>query len=354
MKTCIFVYNIANVKFDTNKLYDPKKHRFILIANQERIANLAKHYRQSFAEIIAVDTIDFSTLNTLLQKFLQQYPHSKIQLMTDDESCMLICAQLRDKYHLSGPSAKIILPFVDKIAMKDKLSTSKIRQPKYLHFDYVSYKKNSTQYIEAVGNYLNYPLFLKPTSSYGSVNALKLKTENELMKALSDISKTNEDYEIDEFIDGDLYHCDGIVKDQNIVIFFANRYNTPCVNFTKGVPLGSLILLDNDPLKEKLRAFTQTCVSALDTPDGAFHLEAFVNRAGEIIFLEIGARAPGALVIPTYDTMYGINLEEQHFRLQLNQTHREVLPRLNNMPLGYHFQCVKAALKALTTVKLIL
>lgn len=326
MKVGIFVYNISNIKFNVNSIVNSTDYYFVLMANQKTIANLTLDNRNAFSEIIAFDDVTLLALDASLQKFLDSYARNDIFLMTNDESCTVICAQLRDRYHLLGPSESTMLPFVDKGLMKKKLQNTAIRCPRYVLHDDDQLQENTEHYLSRIENYLNYPMIVKPTTSYGSLNTEKIQDRRDLIRCLSDANAIDQFFEIDEFIEGDLYHCDGIVLDKKMIVFFACRYNTPCANFTKGVPLGSLILLNQNPLRARLLAFTESCLTALDVPDGAFHLEAFVNHRDEIIFLEVGARAPGAMVIPTYELMTKINLEEMHFRVQLHQSIQTVMP----------------------------
>ncbi len=52
--------------------------------------------------------------------------------------------------------------------------------------------------------------------------------------------------------------------------------------------------------------------------NGTTHLEFFKNKTGELVFLEIAARSPGASVPYIYEINSGINYQEAFFKLQMN------------------------------------
>ena len=100
-------------------------------------------------------------------------------------------------------------------------------------------------------------------------------------------------YEVEEFIEGELYHVDRVVASAGNMLFAcASRYIAPCLNFEHGAPLGSVIL-SRSAEERRFIGFAQLVLEVLQLKSSAFHLEAF-EQAGELIFLEIGARVPGA------------------------------------------------------------
>ena len=73
-----------------------------------------------------------------------------------------------------------------------------------------------------------------------------IKKVSDLEKVLNDISQQPWQFEIDEFIDGDLYHCDLIVFNDEISFFSVGAYANPLAQFSKGYPMGSIPVIDKE------------------------------------------------------------------------------------------------------------
>lgn len=326
MTLYIFFYNIVKVKSKLKKIFNFQTDRFVLVTGQSSYLSLSPENKSVFEEIIILDRFDFAHVDERLHNLLTKNSNKNIKILTNEESLGIVCAQLREKYHVAGASPYQILPFVDKVVMKERLKSTDIRAPKYLDFDLREYQKNPESYLHQVEEKLSYPMIAKPTDSFGSIDTIKINSFSDLEQYVKRNAVQNKHFEIDEFIEGNLYHCDGLVKNKKIVIFLSCLYNTPCMNFTKGVPLGSFIVDEKNPLHSHLFQFTQHTLQLLNIPDGAYHLEVFVNKKQEIIFLEVGARTPGALLIPTYEKMFDVNLEEQHYRIKMGLPYIDRLP----------------------------
>lgn len=127
---------------------------------------------------------------------------------------------------------------------------------------------------------------------------------------------------MDQYISGSLFHVDSIVVEGQIKEVKTCAYSYPNAEFLNGRPLGSITLPVNSAMDVRLKDFNQKVLSAMrNIPDGATHLEVFLTRADELVFLEIAARAPGGMVPQMYAASCGKNIEEQHFLAQM-----EMLP----------------------------
>lgn len=63
--------------------------------------------------------------------------------------------------------------------------------------------------------------------------------------------------------------------------------------------------------------FSEKVLRALGMPDGATHMEVFIERRGEPVFPEVAARAPGLLIVPLYEREFGINMANLEFCVQM-------------------------------------
>lgn len=317
MKTLIFLYEIVKIRLDLSALYHPKNHRMILIAGENCLTNLSNADRWLFDEIYPLGKFSLETVDPIVKKYLTPNAAEDLILLNCEEESSLLCAQLRARYHLTGRTEAAVLPFVDKLVMKEKLTNAPVRTPKHILFDKDSYQKSPVACIKTIEEQIGYPLIIKPTQGSGSVGAVKIERFEELPSQLELLQGDAQEYEIDEFIVGKIHHCDALVRDQNILFFAAGEYLNPCLEFDKGKPAGTRILLESDPLKNRLRQFTSQIIAFLQPPNGMIHLEVFKTVQDELVFLEIGARPPGGYIVPTYYKMYGVNLEILHYQVQL-------------------------------------
>lgn len=114
-------------------------------------------------------------------------------------------------------------------------------------------------------------------------------------------------YEIEEFVAGDILHADGVVDRQGECLTLTiSRYVADCLAFEDGEPFGSVIQTDPETCAES-RRFVLRCLAALGLRASAFHLEFFATDR-ELVFLEIGARVPGADVSYVIRDVRGVNL----------------------------------------------
>ena len=153
---------------------------------------------------------------------------------------------------------------------------------------------------------LGFPLIIKPVRGASSKGVLRIDSLEELQSLLQTTDLAGN--EIEEYIDGEILHVDGVIDLAGACPFISvSRYISSCLGFeTSGQPLGSIILRDT-PLARSCKAFALACLQALELRGSAFHLELF-HRNGELVFLEVGARVPGADVPYAIHRAYGVNL----------------------------------------------
>jgi hypothetical protein len=207
-------------------------------------------------------------------------------------------ALIREHYNIAGAKSYDIDRFRDKPTMKAILQKAGIPVPRWVLC------KSAEQVIEDA-KALDFPLILKPRRGACSKGVYKIGSAEEL--ALACRSQALNGYEVEEYIEGDVFHADGVVDRDGICIFMSiSRYISPCLEFERGAPLGSIIQTEG-PLRDQCRLFAMRCLGALELRSSAFHLE-FFNTDRELVFLEIGARVPGADVSYVIHDVYGVNL----------------------------------------------
>lgn len=323
----IFIYNIVPLKTDFDRLNKLLGGKFILIASDYVINLLSDNNRTIFETIYTITRnfheASYREIKPIITELIERFEIEDISLLTNEDSTQLTCARLRQEFGIAGVSTAQVLPFVDKTVSKQQL-TSIIKLPKYFIFDKTDYSSNPNRYIEKISQYLSFPMLAKPVDLVSSIGVKKISTINELKLAAAMIMQSPYTYEIDEFIEGTLYHCDLIVIDKVIKFGEVGIYINHLAEFAKGKPMGSMPLTVRDPLKTRIIETSQLIIDKLASFSSAFHFEFFVNQKNEIIFLEAAARMPGVLLTNIYEKMYDINLEEMHYLAQLKPEHSQL------------------------------
>lgn len=317
MKTYIMVHHTPLLIPNWKQLCLPGKYNFILITNQACFSVMTKLEIGLFDVIHLTDDFSYENLKLIfIQHILPKYPGSK-EIVTNEEYALIPCAKLREHFNISGNSVEQVLPFRNKIVMKQKLSNLDCL-PKYCSFDRARFIKNKFEYIENVIQQLDLPIFVKPIADAGSNNTAKLHNKAELLDWSEKNLHNQEEFELDEFIDGDAYQCDALIKDNQILHLQISKYLYPNFHFLNGKTLGSIPLTKECYEYTRLEEFGRKIIKEfLFVPNGAIHLEFFKTSSDRLVFLEIAARPPGAFATDVYRKQFNIDYKTTHYQLQM-------------------------------------
>lgn len=124
--------------------------------------------------------------------------------------------------------------------------------------------------------------------------------------------------EVECFVEGDLYHIDGILNDGVVQCIWPSKYCTPCAGVSFTNIDGSYLLSENNPLRYRLNDFVTACVNSLQKSSGhklnsAFHCEVFHSPSSDAItFCEVASRVSGCNVDKNWEFAFGINLTTEN------------------------------------------
>jgi hypothetical protein len=125
----------------------------------------------------------------------------------------------------------------------------------------------------------SYPVVVKPRKGYSSINTAVLRSDEDLERFLkksfgNGIVDPSLDLEVEVFIQGQMYHIDGIVYNNEIKLISPSKYLGVVVNFGNNPLLAGCALSLDNPLTRRLQQFIADCVTALEGPSCfAFHAE---------------------------------------------------------------------------------
>lgn len=320
MKTFIFIYNVVAIKTNLYEINFPENSQFILIGSDYCINRLSEKNKNFFNKIHRIERnfhqVNLEAVEHILQTYLQNHHAEEICLLSNEDSTQINCALLREKYGIKGNQINTILPYVNKNISKEKLAAHVV-VPRYQLLNKDVYRKDPQAYCKHLAQDLTFPMFIKPIDLVSSIETYYVPDVQSLMIALTQLIDKPYEYEIDEFIDGDLYHCDLILTEDKTVFFMAGLYANPLAQFSKGKPMGSIPVIDASFLSD-LCSYCEKIIQHLGKFPSAFHVEVFQkHETGELIFLEAAARTPGALVPEMYEIMYNDHLEKMHYEAQI-------------------------------------
>ncbi|MEX5575739.1 ATP-grasp domain-containing protein [Pseudomonas lijiangensis] len=212
-------------------------------------------------------------------------------------------ALVRTELNISGAKIADNLLCRNKASMKEALKGSAVRYPQYRNV-------LSRQDVEAFCHEHGYPVILKPQVGAASDGVVKIDRLTDIPDLLDFTG-----YEVEEYIEGDIYHVDAILAGDSTPYFKVSKYLNTCLDFRNGQPLGS-VAVDNSRFIEAVQAFTREVCVRLNLKDQAIHLE-FIERRGELVFLEIGGRVGGGEIPFVAIRSEGIDLFELWTRAAL-------------------------------------
>lgn len=262
---------------------------------------------------------DYQDTKNILLKELEYTDKSNLHLICIDEVNLILAGQLREELDLPGQRYDQAVKFQDKILMKKELINTDILLPKFTKFNPEIADKNPASYFQELQKNLGEKFILKPTRYTGSYGIALIKSFEDFKKLIDSKNHHKYEYEADQFIEGELYHCDIALNNGKIIFAECCKYSCPNLEFSYGKIIASLVLDENNPLRQKLIKTAIDSILALDAKSGTFHVELFVTPEEKIYFLEVAGRPAGGLVAFMYEKLIGINLFTLDFLINLQR-----------------------------------
>ncbi|HEX8081243.1 MAG TPA: hypothetical protein VF557_13620 [Jatrophihabitans sp.] len=264
-----------------------------------------REYAEGYAHLPHVHAFDDYDTNQLVDKTALRLAQShQVQaVFARAEADVVRAAQLRELLGLPGQHTASALAFRDKVLMKNHLAGGPVEIPAYSALDSAY---TALDFIEQHG----YPVVIKPVSESGSLGANIINDETDLDNYLRHPWRGVS--QIEKFIEGPMFHIDGLVINGEVAFIHAFRYVNDCLAFRNNDWLAHHSLAAEDPLFERLVSATRSVLAQLPTPrHTAFHTELWLTPDDRVVFCEIASRTGGGMIPPMVRYCFGIELDKE-------------------------------------------
>jgi biotin carboxylase len=219
-------------------------------------------------------------------------------------------AMLREYLRIPGMGETTARHFRDKLAMRGRARASGILVP-----DFVGLVNDDE--IRAWAKDIPAPWVMKPRSSAAAIGIKKIKSEDELWRALEAAGDTRADYLLERFVAGEVYHVDSIVFAGEIRFAVAMKYGRPPMEVAHegGIFITRRLPPDGDEAPALL-SLNQQLLARLGLQRGVSHTE-FIRGQEGWFFLETSARVGGAFIVDVIEAATGVNLWREWARLEI-------------------------------------
>jgi hypothetical protein len=231
-----------------------------------------------------VDLNNFDQVVEKVEDLINRYGNMDI-IESHNEHWLYLDARLRQRFGVKGITLEELDFMKAKSKMKQVFSNAKvdiIRYQKYIDLD------SSLKF----GKLVNYPLFAKPDIGVGAMDSYKIRSQEQLQEINHLL---NNNYILEEYMDGDLVSYDGIVDyDGNVICDFNEEFTTPIFDIvSKQVDMYYYAHKKIDPEIAKLG---QAIVKEFNIRARFFHIEFFKHN-NKYVALEVNMRPPGGNTI---------------------------------------------------------
>lgn len=255
-----------------------------------------------------------------LRQWLRERPPFD-RILARHELLIMPAAQLRAEFGIAGMRPDVAVNFRDKVAMKTTLARQGYRVPRFILAS--APPKRAPWEGKTI---------VKPRDANAS-QGVRLCDDYRSARELAIGGLGAGDafagrYELEEYLDGPIWHVDGYLFRGDPVAIQSSLYVGTCLDFNNGKPSGSL----QYPNPE-LETWTVEVLRALGGDTLTFHFEAIMTVSGPA-FLEVAARCGGGYIVDMIRRRTGVYL---HTLDMATEVEGELASRLIEAPASSDF-----------------
>ena len=221
------------------------------------------------------------------------------------EPAMLLAARLRETLGCPGLTVEQTVHFRDKERMKQVLDAAGIRTPWHR-------RCATIDQCLAAADEVGFPVIVKPIAGAGATDTHRIDSSADLQRILPTLRHVPE-VSVEEYVEGDEFTFDTICADGRILYENISFYRPRPIEEKKHEwisPSSVCLRRIGAPELQGGRQMGHEVLAALGFRTGFSHMEWYRRPGGEIVFGEIGARAPGARLVDVMNYASDIDLFE--------------------------------------------
>ncbi|SFJ32946.1 ATP-grasp domain-containing protein [Thermoflavimicrobium dichotomicum] len=272
--------------------------------SDELIILTSDQYEKDFDHYLYKESFPHYETNSLVElraiELYEKYQYE--QVIALNEWDVLRAGQLRERLGLKGQRYESAVVFRNKEIMKKYARKSGVFIPKY---KVINHAFDVLDFLDEAG----YPIVVKPIAGAGSRNTVKIDNHDDLERFLNE--SLYFPLLAEEFIDGDMYHIDGLVLNGEIVFVWPSKYINGCLAYQDSKYLGSYLLDPDNPMTARLQEAVRELIRQFPTPEHTtFHAELFHTADDQLYFCEVASRTGGVKVNDSIQHAFGINISK--------------------------------------------
>ncbi len=211
-------------------------------------------------------------------------------------------AEARDALAVDGMGAEVAKNFRDKNRMKDVLRKAGVPVARQA---LVHGADDVRTFVQKVG----YPIVLKPLAGFGARNTQRVTDEATLAVALNALlPSASNPAQAEEFVQGEEHTFEAVTIGGKVVWSSSTEYIPSPLQVLENPWMQYALILPREMHLSHVQAFAPvnaTALAALGVRDGLSHMEWFLRADGTAVVSEVGARPPGANIMPLLQAAHG-------------------------------------------------
>ena len=288
----------------------------LLTSNENRISieklksDYGFHHVETFENYYSNGMIELRAV-----ELHEQYNFDRVAIITEFD--VLRAARLRDKFSIEGQGLESARHYRDKYLMRSVSCQAGLPSPK---FTSVTSALEISDFIKEVG----LPIVIKPRDLAGSVGAHVLRTDEQcktfFTQHLDDIYQSPMGSIAEQFVEGKMYHVDGIIHNGKEVVVAPFGFINDGFAFSRGDDYPIYSLEDTNPLKQRIIEYARTLIhDVLPSPQNLiFHLELFHTPEDELVLCEIASRMGGGRINDSMRVNTGVDPKMAYLEAEIN------------------------------------
>lgn len=238
---------------------------------------------------------------------------------------------LRENLRIPGMGQSTGRFFRDKLAMRFKAQEEGVPVPAF------SALFNDEE-INHFADTVSPPWVIKPRSEASASGIVKVYNKEELWEQVHQLGDNRIYCLVEQFKPGDVYHCDGLNFDDQVLYAITSQYLATPLEISQG---GGIFRSANIPYDsaddQAIKAVNEQVMKAFRMKNGATHTEFIkCHEDGKIYFLETSSRVGGAHLAEMVDAASNINMWREWAKIEdaLVRNKKYKLPKIKKAYAG--------------------